>query len=575
MSFVYKKIRNFLQLSCINVKECLSEIEKISYRGFIGLGSKTKFMKQKNYLSLLPKFFIPALSFFVLTKTNAQNIFPSTGAVGIGTTTPNASSLLEIKSTTKGVLIPRMTLTQRNAIASPAQGLMIFQTNNTAGFYYYDGTAWKSIAPKTNWSLTGNAGTNASTNFIGTIDAQPLVFKVNNTRAGYIEYDSSKANTSFGHQSLVSNTTGIYNAAVGYRSLFANTKGNQNTALGYSALYNNTTGYSNTGIGYQALFTNISSIGNTATGLWALYSTTSSIDNTANGIQALYHNTSGGNNTACGGGALITNTIGFSNSGFGFQALFTNSTGSDNTALGNSADVSADGFVYATALGDLAIANASYKVVVGPNIGGMVIGGYAPWSNLSDGRFKENVKEDVPGLKFITKLHPITYTINTKKLDEHVMQNMPDSIKAKRMQTPDQYAKAATKIQTGFIAQEVEKTAKEMGYDFDGVNAPKNNTDNYSIAYSQFVVPLVKAVQELSAKNDDLQKQINDLKATIVSSQSSAINQQSAIISSASLEQNIPNPFSNTTSINYTLPQKFEKLHKLLLLIKMVKQLKQ
>src|SRR6476659_708106 len=70
----------------------------------------------------------------------SQNIFPSTGAAGIGTTSPNASSLLEVKSTTKGILIPRMTQTQRNAIATPATGLLIYQTDKTPGFYYYSGT---------------------------------------------------------------------------------------------------------------------------------------------------------------------------------------------------------------------------------------------------------------------------------------------------------------------------------------------------------------------------------------------------------------------------------------------------
>src|SRR5215831_6330181 len=97
------------------------------------------------------------------SKLSAQNIFPSSGAAGIGTTTPDASSLLEIKSTSKGLLISRMTQTQRNAIASPATGLLIYQTNATPGFYYYNGTAWTAVTQKSKgWSLTGNAGTNSS-----------------------------------------------------------------------------------------------------------------------------------------------------------------------------------------------------------------------------------------------------------------------------------------------------------------------------------------------------------------------------------------------------------------------------
>src|SRR5689334_15529480 len=83
----------------------------------------------------------------VFNIAQAQNTFPATGPVGVGTVSPNTSSLLEIKSTSKGFLAPRMTLTQRNAIPSPATGLLIYQTNSTAGFYYYNGSAWTAVAP--------------------------------------------------------------------------------------------------------------------------------------------------------------------------------------------------------------------------------------------------------------------------------------------------------------------------------------------------------------------------------------------------------------------------------------------
>ncbi|HYK47455.1 MAG TPA: hypothetical protein VEV83_19900 [Parafilimonas sp.] len=99
-------------------------------------------MKPKIYVFTLSRSILLTFCFLAWSKMDAQNTFPSTGAAGIGTTTPNASSLLEIKSTTKGMLIPRMTLTQRNAIATPATGLLTYQTNSTPGFYYYSGTAW-------------------------------------------------------------------------------------------------------------------------------------------------------------------------------------------------------------------------------------------------------------------------------------------------------------------------------------------------------------------------------------------------------------------------------------------------
>ncbi|MEI6946727.1 hypothetical protein V9K67_05950 [Paraflavisolibacter sp. H34] len=76
---------------------------------------------------------------------NAQNTFPKSGAVGIGTSAPESSSLLEIRSTSKGFLCPRMTQSQRNAISPVTIGLLIYQTDNTPGFYYYSESGWKAV----------------------------------------------------------------------------------------------------------------------------------------------------------------------------------------------------------------------------------------------------------------------------------------------------------------------------------------------------------------------------------------------------------------------------------------------
>ena len=84
------------------------------------------------------KHFFTLLAAVLLTAiTSAQ--------VGIGTTTPDASSALDITSTTGGLLVPRMTETQRDAISSPASGLMIYQTDGTVGFYYYNGSSWANV----------------------------------------------------------------------------------------------------------------------------------------------------------------------------------------------------------------------------------------------------------------------------------------------------------------------------------------------------------------------------------------------------------------------------------------------
>jgi hypothetical protein len=73
------------------------------------------------------------------------NTFYSSGQVGIGTSSPNVASIIEIASTTQGVLFPRMTIAQRNAITSPPVGLMLFVTDDTEGLYIYKTSGWVQI----------------------------------------------------------------------------------------------------------------------------------------------------------------------------------------------------------------------------------------------------------------------------------------------------------------------------------------------------------------------------------------------------------------------------------------------
>ena len=98
------------------------------------------------------------LLFSILLMLGSLNAFAQ---IGIGTTTPAASAALEVTSSSnnKGILIPRITASQKDAILSPAQGLLVYQTTAPIGFYYYSGTAWKLMANATDLSATGNAGT--------------------------------------------------------------------------------------------------------------------------------------------------------------------------------------------------------------------------------------------------------------------------------------------------------------------------------------------------------------------------------------------------------------------------------
>jgi hypothetical protein len=74
--------------------------------------------------------------------TATSDVYYNTGGVGLGNTGPNASALLDLTSTSKGMLAPRMTQAQRNAIGTPATGLLLYQTDNTPGYYTYNGAAW-------------------------------------------------------------------------------------------------------------------------------------------------------------------------------------------------------------------------------------------------------------------------------------------------------------------------------------------------------------------------------------------------------------------------------------------------
>jgi hypothetical protein len=337
-----------------------------------------------------------------------------------------------------------------------------------------------------------------------------------------------------------------------------------NVSFGYASLLNQSAGTYNTAIGSSALYSNTSSVGyNTAIGSSALYYNTSGNSNTATGVCALYLNTTGNYNSAVGINALIYNTTGNYNSAVGYSALQGNITGSFNTAIGYSAGgTNPDNLTNSTTIGYGAIATASDQVRIGNSSVGS-IGGYANWSNISDGRAKKNIRADVPGLDFISLLQPVTYNLDLDAMDnlsgidkakkEKLEKDMPQDLKDRN----EKARKAKQEqVQTGFVAQDVEKTAKSIGYDFSGVNVDERGI--YSLSYAEFVVPLVKAVQELRAQNDLLQQQINELKENSVTLRSAANETGttgivSPAIAQCKLSQNAPNPFTNQTEIRYSV----------------------
>jgi trimeric autotransporter adhesin len=469
----------------------------------------------------------------------AQNIFPSTGSAGIGTTAPVASSLLEVRSTTKGVLLPRMTTAQRNAIASPALGLFIFQTDGTKGFYYYD-AGWKTVTPSISNFATRNLNNLTAPTAIG-VDLLPGTTNTRNLGAsnyswkdlylrGYIYLDGTR---------FLSNGAGVptLNTFVGAYS-GNSTTGTSNTATGHNSMFNNTTGANNTANGYAAAYTNTAGNYNTAIGSQALYSNSIGWDNTAVGFRALYA------------------TVGDFNTAVGFEAGLYGSV--KGTFVGKGAYCYPGGLINATAIGYGAVTNYNNSVRIG-NYEVTSIGGQVNWTAFSDGRFKKNIKDDVPGLEFITQLKPVTYNLDLQGLENTYAPHIrEEKLKPTAEETALREANAKIKY-TGFVAQEVEETAKKLGYDFSGIDKPKTKEGFYGLRYSDFVVPLVKAVQQLDADNKKLSEENRLVKEELAELRQMILelkqwnNSSNAL--KANLEGSIPNPASGTALIRYYVPQ--------------------
>ena len=306
--------------------------------------------------------------------------FSQTGLsqVGIATTTPNADALLEVNSTPAnpgGVLLPRMALTMTTSpapLSADVAGMIVYNTATagdvTPGFYYNDGTDWIRIgagATSADWTITGNAGTVAGTNFIGTTDAVDFVTRTNNTERMRVLSDgrvSVNNATPFTTGNLVSHSTtanhaiavqststgaGLYSektglgygihhvamnaAALGvFSDLNNNTgsddaiigHGNNNAGFGGGWFLNNNgsngTGYGSAEQGYGVLGMNtvtsdysvgvmgtVQGVGNNGKRSSAVFGSNSS-GTTQNSAGALGYRVSGGGNTTFYGGYFFT-----------------------------------------------------------------------------------------------------------------------------------------------------------------------------------------------------------------------------------------------------------------------------
>jgi hypothetical protein len=277
--------------------------------------------------------------------------------------------------------------------------------------------------------------------------------------------------------------------------LYNNLGGDDNTAVGNFSLSNNFNGNANTAVGRQALFFNTQNF-NTAIGYQSLYSNSGGTNNAAIGYQAGYSTSSGSYNAFIGNAAFFNNSTGVRNVGLGSSSGFSNTTGSFNVAIGEASDFTLNNLQNAVAIGYTSVVDAFNSVRIG-NTSMVSIGGQVGWTTFSDRRVKTNFQEDVPGLTFITKLRPVSYNYNIAKESELLGRSDTSSWQGKY---------DIEKIRfTGFIAQEVDSAANSIGYSFSGID---KQGKILGLRYQEFVVPLVKSVQELHEESKTKESEI-------------------------------------------------------------------
>lgn len=130
-------------------------------------------------------------------------------------------------------------------------------------------------------------------------------------------------------------------------------------------------------------------------------------------------------------------------------------------------------------------------------------------TTYSDARFKVNVKDNIKGLDFIMRFHPVSYQQDPARL-----QQIWNPTGYQQASNPD-YCEIRKKRFIGFLAQDVEKAAIASGFDFPGIDVPQADNEVYTLRYVDFIMPMVKGIQEQQKTIEGLQEQVKELNEKI------------------------------------------------------------
>lgn len=253
--------------------------------------------------------------------------------VGIGTSSPHPSAQLQVSSANKGLLVPRVYLSNTflaSPVGSPDTSLLVFNNNSSMvgglgdGFYYWTGSRWNKLSTSSeSWQLTGNSGIDTAIQFLGTRDNTALRFRVNNEFSGAME--TFTGNTFFGFRAGSSNQ-------------FSNQSftGEKNTFFGMEAGRNNTTGRFNTFIGQGAGRNETVAFGNTVVGANSGAGLSTGNNNSILGIGAGGVST-GSDNVVVGASAGVSMGAASGNTYIGTDVAGFNNGGDFNVYLGHRA----------------------------------------------------------------------------------------------------------------------------------------------------------------------------------------------------------------------------------------------